>query len=265
MVEKIPVRSYSVSTDTAPYTRTVHKNNNDDENSVFVLNSKTQKTDTYKSTTTKKSSTSNTEKISTGGFFSEYFSGMWNNIKQQGSNVLSMFKKHPIGATVAIAVTIGAAAYFPVVAGVLGGISLITGGVELIKDVKNGIKAYNNYQNATSVENAKKQAREMGASTVNVGEDILMILLGKKAFMKPAKDWYTFKLERLFSKKMFVPADFIKEEPNLYMNESLTLQQIKNALIQHSDDGIQATVIGSKIINGVQNSKDKTDKKDKVT
>lgn len=52
MVEKIPVRSYSVSTDTTPYTRTVHKNN-DDENSVFESNSKTQKTDTYKSTTTK--------------------------------------------------------------------------------------------------------------------------------------------------------------------------------------------------------------------
>lgn len=263
MVEKIPVRSYSVSTDTTPHTRTVHKNNNDEIN-VFESNSKTQKTDTYKSTTTKKSPTSDDKKISTGGFFSEYFSGMWHNIKRQGNNLLSMFKKHPIGATVAIAGTIGAAAYFPVVAGVLGGISLITGGIELIKDVKNGIKAYNNYQNATSVEDAKKQAREMGASTVNVGEDILMILLGKKAFMKPAKDWYTFKLERLFSKKMFVPADFIKEEPNLYMNESLTLQQIKNALIQHSDDGIQATVIGSKIINGVQNSKDKTDKKDKV-
>lgn len=263
MVEKIPVRSYSVSTDTTPHTRTVHKNNNDEIN-VFESNSKTQKTDTYKSTTTKKSPTSDDKKISTGGFFSEYFSGMWHNIKRQGNNLLSMFKKHPITATVAIAGTIGAAAYFPVVAGVLGGISLITGGVELIKDVKNGIKAYNNYQNATSVADAKKQAREMGASTVNVGEDILMILLGKKAFMKPAKDWYTFKLERLFSKKMFVPADFIKEEPNLYMNESLTLQQIKNALIQHSDDGIQATVIGSKIINGVQNSKDKTDKKDKV-
>lgn len=264
MVEKIPVRSYSVSTDTAPYTRTVHKNNNDDENSVFVSNSKTQKTDTYKSTTTKKSSTSNDKKISTGGFFSEYFSGMWDNIKRQGNNVLSMFKKHPVIATVAIAGTIGAAAYFPLVAGVLGGISLITGGIELIKDVKNGIKAYNNYQNATSVEEAKKQAREMGASTINVGEDILMALLGTKALMKPAKDWYIFKLERLFSKKMFVRADFIKETPNLYMNESLTLQQIKNVLIQHSDDGIQATVIGSKIINGVQNSKDKTDKKDKV-
>ena len=189
---------------------------------------------------------------------------MWNNIKQQGSNVLSMFKKHPIGATVAIAVTIGAAAYFPPVAGILGGISLIGGGVELVKDVKNGIKAYNNYQNATSVEYAKKQAREMGASTINVGEDILMALLGAKALMKPVQDWYILKLERLFSKKMFVRADFIKDPPNLFMNESLTLQQMKNAMIQHSDDGIQANVIGSKIINGVQNSIDKTDKKDKV-
>ena len=263
MVEKIPVRSYSVRTDTTPYTRTVHKNNNDEIN-VFESNSKTQKTDTYKSTTTPKPPTSNDKKISTGGFFSEYFSGMWNNIKQQGSNVLSMFKKHPIGATVAIAVTIGAAAYFPPVAGVLGGMSLITGGIELIKDIKNGIKAYNNYQNATSVEDAKKQAREMGASTINVGEDILMTLLGAKALMKPVQDWYILKLERLFSKKRFVRADFIKDPPNLFMNESLTRQQIKNALIQHSDDGIQATVIASKIINGVQNSKDKTDKKDKV-
>ena len=263
MVEKIPVRSYSVSADTTSYTRTVHKNNND-ENSVFESNSKTQKTDTYKSTTTPKPQTSNDKKISTGGFFSEYFSGMWDNIKRQGNNVLSLFKKHPIGATFAIAVTIGAAAYFPPVAGILGGISLIGGGVELVKDVKNGIKAYNNYQNATSVEEAKKQAREMGASTINVGEDILIALLGAKALMKPVQDWYILKLERLFSKKMFVRADFIKDPPNLFMNESLTRRQIKNALIQHSDDGIQATVIGSKIINGVQNFKDKTDKKDKV-
>ena len=104
----------------------------------------------------------------------------------------------------------------------------------------------------------------MGASTINVGEDILMALLGTKALMKPAQDWYILKLERLFSKKRFVRADFIKDPPNLFMNESLTLQQMKNAMIQHSDDGIQATVIGSKIINGVQNFKDKTDKKDKV-
>ena len=257
MVAKVAARSLSAEIHNTGGTRRVQKNN--DDNTVFEFSSKSSKTDTYQTSSNNKSADDD-GKISTGSFFSEYFSGMWGNIKQQGKKLVSTFKQHPVLSTIAIGGTVAAAAYFPIVAGVLGGISLITGGIELAKDVKNGIDAYSNYKNSSTDDDAKKYARDIGASSLNSLEDITMIFLGLKAFIKPANDWYIMKLEKLFSKKRFTRADFIKphNEPDLFMKENLGLKEIKNAVIQHYDDGIQATVITGKF-NNCLNEKCKND------
>ena len=250
MVTKIPTRSPAVSINSKTTTETANRLNIDDD--FFETGSENEYLDTYQ-TLHKKSANPDDGKISTGEFISEYFTGMWENAKKQGKGLINTLKKHPMLATGAVIGTIAAAAYFPIISGILGGVSVGMGIAGLVKNIGNGVEAYNKYKNAKTDNDAKEQVREIGANTLNTAENIILTLLGGKALLKPCNDWYIMKIERLISKKRFVKADFLKEEPALYMNETLNLKQIKNAVIEHFDDGCQSTVIFNSITKDNKN------------
>lgn len=242
MVSKV---SPHVSVVTLDSTQTTHRpvTDNIDEEFFEIEESKSDYTDTYKSSSSKSLNGADDGKISAGEFCSEYFSGSWDELKRQGNELWNTAKKHPVLSTLVVGGTIAAAAFFPAFAIGLGVLSSALGGYELVKDAINGKKVYDKYKNAKTDDEAKQYARDMGAKSLNCVEDAGMMCLGGRAIWKPVQKAWTKSvkwLKKLFSNKPRRNFNLRKKHSTV---NTLNAAQIAGVVLSNTDDGLRAAAL----------------------